>query len=54
MEQLTLNIPNSSEIEIIASSAFNFRIELIKKIGNLLKYLIISSDVIIYTKKELS
>ena len=34
MEQLTLNIPSSSEIEIIASSAFNFRIELIKKIGN--------------------
>ena len=34
MEQLTLNIPNSSETKVIASSAFNFRIELVKKIGN--------------------
>ena len=34
MEQLTLNIPENSEIKIIASSAFDFRIELIKKLGN--------------------
>ena len=33
MEQLTLNISYESEVEIIASSAFNFRIELVKKIG---------------------
>ena len=33
MEQLTLNIPNQSETILIASSAFNFKIELIKKIG---------------------
>ena len=33
MEQLSLNISYESEVEIIASSAFNFRIELVKKIG---------------------
>ena len=33
MEQLSLNISYESDIELIASSAFNFRIELVKKIG---------------------
>tara|TARA_B100000131_G_C17879773_1_gene517775 strand:+ start:29 stop:592 length:564 start_codon:yes stop_codon:yes gene_type:complete len=33
MTQLSLNIGIDSEFEIIASSAFNFRIELIKKVG---------------------
>ena len=33
MEQLTLNIADKSEIKIIASSAFNFRIEFLKKLG---------------------
>ena len=33
MEQLSLNISYESEVKIIASSAFNFRIELVKKIG---------------------
>ena len=34
MEQLTLNIINKSKVKIIASSAFNFRIELLEKLGN--------------------
>ena len=33
MEQMSLNIIEDSEVEIIASSAFNFQIELVKKIG---------------------
>ena len=33
MEQLTLNISDKSQLKIIASSAYNFRIELIEKIG---------------------
>ena len=33
MQQLKLNISNESEIKIIASSAFNFRIELILSLG---------------------
>lgn len=33
MKQLSLNIGIDSEFEIIAASAFNFRIELIKKVG---------------------
>ena len=33
MEQLTLNIINKSKVEIMASSAYNFRIELLKEIG---------------------
>ena len=33
MEQLTLNIINKSKVKIIASSAFNFRIELLEKLG---------------------
>ena len=34
MEQLTLNIASKSTVKIIASSAYNFRVELIEKIGN--------------------
>ena len=33
MEQLTLNISNESEVKIIASSSYNFQIELLKKMG---------------------
>jgi len=33
MEQLTLNIINKSKVKIIASSAYNFRIELLEKLG---------------------
>ena len=33
MNQLSLNIDEESEIQVIASSAYHFRIELIKKIG---------------------
>ena len=33
MEQLTFNIINKSKVEIIASSAYNFRIELLKDLG---------------------
>ena len=33
MEQLTLNITQESEVKIIASSAFNFRVELVLQIG---------------------
>jgi len=33
MEQLTLNIANKSKSKIIASSAYNFRIELLEEIG---------------------
>ena len=33
MAQLTLNITHESELKVIASSAFNFRIELVLKIG---------------------
>ena len=33
MQQLKLNIINESETKIIASSAFNFRIELILNLG---------------------
>tara|TARA_B100000029_G_scaffold142542_1_gene137750 strand:+ start:7557 stop:8120 length:564 start_codon:yes stop_codon:yes gene_type:complete len=33
MEQLFLNIGQNSDIQVIASSAYNFRIELVKKVG---------------------
>ena len=33
MGQLILNITEESEVKIIASSAFNFRIELVIKLG---------------------
>ena len=33
MEQLSLNIINKSKVKIIASSAFNFRVELLEKLG---------------------
>ncbi|NOZ08856.1 MAG: GNAT family N-acetyltransferase [FCB group bacterium] len=33
MEQLTLGIIEKSKVKVIASSAFNFRIELVEKIG---------------------
>ena len=33
MEQLALNITNKSKIKVIASSAYNFRIELLQKLG---------------------
>ena len=33
MQQLKLNISNESEIKVIASSAFSFRIELILDLG---------------------
>ena len=34
MGQLTLNITEESDVKIIASSAFNFRIELVLQIGH--------------------
>ena len=34
MEQLTLNITEESDVKVIASSAFNFRIELVLQIGH--------------------
>ncbi len=33
MEQLTLNITDKSKIKIIASSAYNFNVELVEKLG---------------------
>ena len=33
MEQLTLNIINKSKTKVIASSAYNFKIELIETLG---------------------
>ncbi len=33
MEQLLLKMDDKSEVQIIASSAYNFRIELVKKVG---------------------
>ena len=33
MEQLTLNITEESDVKIIASSAFNFRVELVLQVG---------------------
>ena len=33
MNQLSLNITEESDIQVIASSAYNFRIELVKRIG---------------------
>ena len=33
MEQLSLNIGEKSEVRVIASSAYQFRVELIKKVG---------------------
>ena len=33
MEQLILNITDESETKLIASSAFNYRVELVKNIG---------------------
>ncbi len=33
MEQLSLNIGEKSEVKVIASSAYQFRIELVKKVG---------------------
>ena len=33
MEQLTLNIANNSKVKVIASSAYNFKIELLEKLG---------------------
>jgi len=33
MEQLTLGIVEKSQVKVIASSAFNFRIELVEKVG---------------------
>ena len=47
MGQLTLNIIEQSEVEVIASSAFNFRIELILQLGkNDLEYIFdISKDL---------
>lgn len=33
MEQLTLGIIEKSQVKVIASSAFNFRIELVEKVG---------------------
>ena len=34
MEQLTLNITEESDVKVIASSAFNFRVELVLQIGH--------------------
>ena len=33
MEQLLLKMDEKSEVKVIAASAFNFRIELVKKVG---------------------
>ena len=33
MEQLLLKMDDKSDIKVIASSAYNFRIELVKKVG---------------------
>ena len=33
MAQLTLNIIEESEVQVIASSAFNFRVELVLQLG---------------------
>ena len=33
MEQLLLKMDDTSEVKVIAASAFNFRIELVKKVG---------------------
>ena len=34
MEQLLLKMDDASEVKVIAASAYNFRIELVKKVGN--------------------
>ena len=40
MEQLSLNIGEKSEVKVIASSAYQFRVELVKKVGkNKLEYI---------------
>ena len=33
MEQLSFNIGEKSEVKVIASSAYQFRVELVKKVG---------------------
>ena len=33
MEQLLLKMDDTSEVKVIAASAYNFRIELVKKVG---------------------
>ena len=33
MEQLLLKMDDASEVKVIAASAYNFRIELVKKVG---------------------
>ena len=33
MKQLSLNIGEKSEVKVIASSAYQFRVELVKKVG---------------------
>ena len=33
MEQLLLKMDDKSEVKVIAASAYNFRIELVKKVG---------------------
>ena len=47
MEQLTLNITDRSKIQIIASSAFNFQIELLEELGknDLSDILLISKEI---------
>ena len=35
MEQLLLKMDDESEVNVIAASAYNFRIELVKKVGKL-------------------
>ena len=52
MGQLTLNIIQESEVKVIASSAFNFRIELVNQLGNKSRKPIENGDVITFTPDE--
>ena len=38
MEQLLLKMDNTSDVKVLASSAYSFRIELVKKIGKVKDY----------------
>ena len=47
MKQIALNITEESETKVIASSAFNFRIELVIKIRKYLPNCSVSTDIIV-------